>query len=443
MRSRSSLSLLPRLLALGALAGCTSSGPRPDAATDAALPDASSPVEGGPTGDLRRPTEMAPVGDELVLAICATLRRCQAELGPAFASDADCSRHFTRLYGCDRVAGAVNTAARQRCLSWLEGASCAEAPLRFGCVALGKPLACGDPLSQWGRLGAPGCGYVFLTPAAAADASCEVNGCDEGLFCKRGSTSAVCPVCRPAAAAAAPCLDSPVSPAYQACGAGLTCASGFCVPRLAHGKPCQKDSQCTSGFCRSSACAAPLRLGEAADLLALDQCAGFMVARADACAARRSTGQPCTYDVDCLLDAVCVKGVCQQREVCGARQPGEPCVTEPLGCAPSAFCNNTAELQLCEARHPLGQPCEFTDDCQDGAYCSLGEKRCTAYAGEGGSCAGALLCAKSFYCDDAAGSRCTPRRADGAKCSYGYECQSTYCASSVGTCAPKPACSMP
>ncbi len=380
----------------------------------------------------------------LVQMLCEVLGRCQEQLGVTFSDDAACERHFSRRYGCGGVPGAINVGAEALCLGWLQGVTCEDAMLTFGCVALARPLNCSDPLMQWGGRGAPGCAHVYEALVAGEGGSCEITPCDEDLYCKRGPTKAICPVCRPEAALGEACLYNPILPTHLPCAPGLYCSEAKqCASRLPPGQPCAVNRHCAGGFCRDEICADPLEAGEPIAFLALDQCRGFLVGREGTCAARRAAGEPCGFDVDCFLDGVCVLGKCQTRDVCAARSAGEPCVTEPLGCITGAFCNNTADPQLCEAVHGLGDPCEFTEDCGDDAYCSLNGQQCTAYAVSGGSCEGALLCAKNYYCDIDGGELCVHRLEDDSVCGYGFECLSEYCASGTSLCTPRPPCTMP
>jgi hypothetical protein len=55
----------------------------------------------------------------------------------------------------------------------------------------------------------------------------------------------------------------------------------------------------------------------------------------------------------------------------------------------------------------------------------------------GGECEESFECIDG-WCDDAAGSLCSPLKADGSECSDAEECQSDYCDSGAG-CGPEPA----
>ncbi|MBI5547938.1 MAG: hypothetical protein HY901_28990, partial [Deltaproteobacteria bacterium] len=323
--------------------------------------------------------------------------------------------------------------------------TCSDPVLSFGCIAVADPLECSDPLAQWARLGAPGCGQVFAAPYVGEGDQCEPLPCDEGLYCKRGPSSRTCRVCAARAAPGAACRDLPTSSLHLPCEGGYYCDpdQDVCLRGKDIGVACRRGQECARGFCRDGHCAAPLQEGEDLEVFSPDQCSGFLVWRGGKCAVRLAQGQACDTDVDCHLDAVCAAGLCTPREVCAQRAAGEPCVTEPLGCVAGTFCNDTGAVQTCEAVRPLGQPCEFTDDCVPGAYCSFGDQVCTAYSGVGGSCEGALLCASGLYCDDLEGSLCATLQPEGAACDYGFECASGYCDPATAACAPQPACTMP
>ena len=214
------LRALAALGLLSGLGGCPAAPAAPDAGSPDAAPALPADAAHGPGEDAGRPggadaaasldasltADAGVPGDELVAALCQVLEKCEAQLGPGFADSAACERHFSKRLSCG-TSGQRNEPARDRCLGWLKQVTCTDPVLSFGCVAVADPLHCSDPLAQFARLGAPGCGQVFAAPYAAQGEQCAALPCDEGLYCKRGVTSGTCRVCAALAAPGAACRD--------------------------------------------------------------------------------------------------------------------------------------------------------------------------------------------------------------------------------------------
>lgn len=157
------------------------------------------------------------------------------------------------------------------------------------------------------------------------------------------------------------------------------------------------------------------------------------------------------------VGSVCESGV----NPCG---PGSACVN--VSCTlrrlSNEFCPTTSTPEcrndqdsccmactgLCAAMIPIGGTClpaSPSTQCQTGSFCLGTTAKCTAYAMSGQACSAALPCVPNAGLSCLPGSQiCGPPQPDGATCTDGSQCMSTYCllpnypALTQGTCQTHP-----
>ena len=158
-------------------------------------------------------------------------------------------------------------------------------------------------------------------------------------------------------------------------------------------------------------------------------------------------GSVCETGVNpCGPGSTCVSTSCAIR-----RAANESCPSStPTACAGDQDSCCFACTGFCAAMVPIGQTCSNNSQmpqCQAGAFCLTTTARCTAYAESGQPCN-----ATAIPCDPRAGllclpasQTCGPPQPNGAACTDGSQCTSTYCslpsypAPTQGTCQPHPA----
>jgi hypothetical protein len=134
---------------------------------------------------------------------------------------------------------------------------------------------------------------------------------------------------------------------------------------------------------------------------------------------------------NCVVDTECAAGVCHQ-PACGAScclgMCGLPATTgaacdSDTDCASSDYCNTnpyaTTGRDTCQPLLAQGQPCDYSNSCQDGLDCDgSGTGTCVPYVKDGQSCSvdGPGCESLSSFCDPQSG-RCRPRLVVGAACS--------------------------
>ena len=237
---------------------------------------------------------------------------------------------------------------------------------------------------------------------------------------------------------AAECLDAvkhaPCDPA-QAADDFLRSCHGVVTAGVATGGTCWGDDECVGGLCVAPDCggvctafAVPggpcLATGGTPDVTC-DPSVQFCGASAT-CERKGEKGAPCTDDVQCLFDFVCVAGKCGDPP---RVQPAGACGTDQPLCADGLYCDQTG---ACAPLLAVGQPCALPDACQGGLVCTGGV--CTPWLDAGGACTdggatAASGCPATQTCSSGA---CTP--APGAKggpltrcatdpdCADGLEC---------------------
>lgn len=236
---------------------------------------------------------------------------------------------------------------------------------------------------------------LAYTKRATEGERCNDVPCDDGLYC-RPSTPEACPVCTRRKPLGEPCE-------LNECDPGLYC-DGTCKLLLGPGDACVSSTECTTQHCIAGTCRVTLALGES-----------------------------CTDSAECGR-APCIDGVCTLL----AAWPGEPC--DPLTPCVGGLCEEGTCTALCVDGVVEPNRCAGHWDCAPDELCDPATARCAPRAHEGEACdVFAGNCIPGQRCDVSRG--CVPLLENGAPCSFGAECQSTFCLR--GTCAPRCACEMP
>ena len=280
--------------------------------------------------------------------ICRVVHSCELAAGtraPAYGSVTICLDARERLglvaRAFDNPLRSVDDAALDACLRALEEKPCSEwldvSPTESLCapstVAVGKGAAdaccfhTGD--CQSGHYCTQGKCKAHVDAGGACFADIE---CAPGTYCNRISDTCVATLADEAA-----------------CGRGAECTSGFCIgfkcaaERLTSGQPCAGDSDCQNNLycpqagslqgqctpfvnaggaceisqhfvngckwgltCVDKTCQAAAGLGEACtDLPCVDTLRFYCSGTDDVCKLRRSEGEQCTVDPQCLMGLVC------------------------------------------------------------------------------------------------------------------------------------------
>ncbi|MEZ4222278.1 MAG: hypothetical protein R3B13_15180 [Polyangiaceae bacterium] len=166
----------------------------------------------------------------------------------------------------------------------------------------------------------------------------------------------------------------------------------------------------------------------------------------------KKPGEACTWGAndDCAGDATCDTvggadtGKCAAFVIVG---DGAACIGVRSGNGSSwsgdavndqiALCDGDADFycsnsNVCKKKSAVGQPCDGYEGCFDDGYCSSGQ--CVAKLATGSPCPNfSDRCNDAAYCSDTT-QQCEPRAADGQSCSTGDECLSNHCDSSTKTC---------
>lgn len=245
----------------------------------------------------------------------------------------------------------------------------------------------------------------------------------------------------------------------EICSSNGNCCSGFCTGGRcathdtcrAGGEICSVDGDCCDGGCDPTTHRCEL-LGscsvsgepctgqrDCCSALCADAGSGVRICQhLDGC---RPYGEICTADSNCCsgecstADAVGVRrcvnppGCVDPGEICAQGGSNDCCVLRSRGCTPTGLgvsrCNDSANCI------PLGDTCEFSAQCCDGADCLLdgsGVRRCsTMCIGEGFACLADSDCCEGVCLDgfcNPSSSGCTPI---GVACGASSECCSLNC----------------
>ena len=298
------------------------------------------------------------------------------------------------------------------------------------------------------------------------DGDCQNNNCVEGWYLLSGR-------CGPKANGIA-CAAS------SAC-TSQRCDLGKCVARLADGKGCNEDTDCSSkdgckayggleifGVSFAGVCGSNLVVG--ATCAGNDQCASGRC-QTFKCAAKIADGSDCDGDdVDCVSgvctkfqgigiglkglfmggvcgkgpfatgarcakDNQCTTGLCKDNK-CAAKQAAQGACGRNTECA-TGKCVEDLWHGRCDNK-PIGTKCLVDSSCETGARCEavgLLDLECIAKAKAGESCNESDDCVDGVSCTEKLFfGKCGPK-ADGAVCASNGACASGRC--SLGKCKAK------
>jgi len=246
--------------------------------------------------------------------------------------------------------------------------------------------------------------------------------CTEGLVCDYGAG-----LCTPGASSGEPCafLD-PTRPVPGSetirCAAGLscdsttdTCSGGDCSP----GAPCgdiSSDSDCPEGFycvvneAGGATCRTPVAPGDYCNK-DLDCSTGYCDPFASTCGNRLANGVICDFSEECQ-SAFCDFNTSTCAPTVGA---GQPCPSFSDEECSGGYCNtDDPAAPVCDAYAGEGQPCPlgFECDAEQGLSCADGTCRLTPFPN-------GTTCFDSFQCESQVcfADECGPGAAFGAACS--------------------------
>jgi hypothetical protein len=178
------------------------------------------------------------------------------------------------------------------------------------------------------------------------------------------------------------------------------CAQGFCAPSAC-------PSTCTAYAEAEEACDGVTTICDPATLFcnAQNQCQAFL-----------APGEPCPGRDECAPGDVC-HGIDDQTYLCTTPVAiGQDCDETNDVCAERAVCLDGK----CTAKVALGEPCQYPDNCPEGAFCS---GTCRAYVQVEGDCS-VDNCAPGLLCTD---SVCVAEGhvGEGCPCEVGLWCDET------------------
>jgi len=156
----------------------------------------------------------------------------------------------------------------------------------------------------------------------------------------------------------------------------------------------------------------------------------------DRCTTLKTTGTECTLDNECAYGLACI-GPTGAR-VCGALPTvGQGCAADGICRDEGTYCDVTADA--CKPVGLAGAICTDSSECSPYFPCA---GTCTQGPGLGQACSSSSRCFEAgTFCDFNAGL-CAAKKADGAPCDSGPECESDFCdfSASTGTCASATTC---
>jgi hypothetical protein len=376
-------------------------------------------------------------------AFCAYLDRCADDLGPIFASAADCERWMPLQLTetCSPIEFTNPDEDVDACVAWLDALECGPSPFATNAAGFNN-----GP-----------CGILqAATPGLSGEGEeCVLSECSYGLYCDADADP--CPVCepvqrngqvcgsseecavdlycdvntcRPRQAVDAACVDN------RDCAAGLFCDTDTCKNLLADGSTCPNDDVCLSGWCNIDTCAALIAVGESCT--ASTKCAGHAVCIDNACSPRRAAGSACADDGECLAGNGCLDNLCVAPAICGEGAEGDICINDE-SCASSLYCDRAT--YTCAPRSDIDGPCPGSNECREGLFCWTDDS-CQPLVQLGDSCASDYVCAAPNSCDSTS-ETCTAPLPNGAECSGWRQCASGFCdgfGSIPPQCADPPVC---
>ncbi len=155
----------------------------------------------------------------------------------------------------------------------------------------------------------------------------------------------------------------------------LSLASCDCAGPI-EGTPCDSDAECGDGLrCSDGVCVARADGGGDEDGGGLcgdgrDRCSGLCCAAGEAC-----SGGVCR--LDCSGEPICGGECCEGGEECLDDRCVAECADEARRCgAMDELCCSAEQACLGAACVDLGEPCEFTEECDVDDYCELSLMRC-------------------------------------------------------------------
>ena len=229
-------------------------------------------------------------------------------------------------------------------------------------------------------------------------------------------------------------LDSLTDSAPAACNAALT-------GTVATGGSCYSGTDCANGFCTSDhsggACPGTCQTfaGLGADCTDKDCAVGQTCeysGMTPTCMTESAVGGPCPCKSGLWCDSSGTSPVCKAKLAVGVS-----CSTGDGSCVSSAKCTGTSPT--CQSYLGAGATCTAgtspLDSLCGAGYLCDGSSKCVAYPKLGQACSATVPVCISAYCDLAASSpTCRALLADGASCTFGYQCASLSCNTSTMEC---------
>lgn len=156
-----------------------------------------------------------------------------------------------------------------------------------------------------------------------------------------------------------------------------------------------------------------------------------------------AVGSWCASDSDCKPGNYCPTG--EEKSVCYAGLPGDPCTGKPDECQPGSECNTSGLPDtpgFCRTVLETGEACDLADTlsiCDDGLICSniVDPPVCVQIGGLGFPCAMESLCDVQLVCNKLLDPpRCTETVATGDPCLSDYYCSGgDFCAPLLDVCS--------
>jgi hypothetical protein len=261
----------------------------------------------------------------------------------------------------------------------------------------------------------------------------DLSSCSGDLYCRASSPYQIvgesfCGVCEAPRAVGESCDETIL------CESNAGCDGETCQARPTLGDLCEDDSDCIEGSCLAGICATVGSIGDLCDsgndceteVCGKDGlCSEYMTSdlgepceqtetsmpsycdpdRAlicidQTCEPLSDVNDPCRTSYDCRLGLICHTGQCMEA-VCNATL-GDFCDNRLYFCETGYFCDSVTEI--CHSPMQEGEPCGVLERCASG-----------------------LLCRQSGENNAYSCTQLEPK-ADGAACTYSYDCQSGYCA---------------
>jgi hypothetical protein len=407
---------LAALLALAALPACKSDDSvRPDATTDASADSGDTTAADVDEGDASDtdPIDASDSTDSSDTTDPPPVPAC--DVTPESMSDVELYEQLIRAW-CERFIdcrGANDGYTMDVCMDTLDnrlawhrhrfeqGALQLDRDAARQCLASSCELACHD-------LDAP-CHLDTLDGTVELGESCRVNGtCKQGVcnYSVENNNLVQC---------SGTCTLSDVGCGGQTCRPNEYCHDDECRERLDEGSTCDPF---VIGMCLhdlscgpEDICITPREEGGAC--LRIEDCAEGLVCRQAECKQPSQLGERCGSNQHCDTGLYCGDaGECVERAPAGSTCFGdEQCLEDhrchPLDCDPlSEYCPDDLE-GTCVGDASAGEYCLYSDDCDDGLFCSP-QETCEQTYDDGERCSihgDVDQCAKGAVC---AGGLCNP-----------------------------------